>query len=148
MARKLYDITMFLKTFEERCKRFNISMDECVKRYKYVREWALYKKGIICRDGVLVHLADGSPVTSDKVGTAAETKAQKRPVAPDAPESDPKAPRPVLQYTKTGEFVREWPSVMECERSGFCHGNVSPCCYGKRKTAYGYIWKFKDTTNQ
>lgn len=145
MPRKLYDITIFLKTFEERCKRFNISMDECVKRYKYVREWALYKKGIICRDGVLVHLADGSPVTSDKVGpNAAKTKAPRAAVSPDAPKSDSKAPRAILQYTLSGEFVKEWPSMMECERNGFPHGNVSPCCCGRRKSAYGYIWKFKD----
>ncbi len=135
MARKLYDITIFLDTFKRRCEKFGISMEECVKRYKYVKEWALYKKGIICRDGILMHL-DGSPVE--------KTKAPRAAAAPDAPKPDSKAPRPVLQYTLEGKLVKEWSSMMEAERNGFPHGNVSPCCAGKRKSAYGYIWKFKD----
>ena len=53
--------------------------------------------------------------------------------------------KPVLQFTLDGEFVREWPSTMECERNGFSSGNVSACCRGERKTAYGYIWKYKET---
>ena len=138
-----------MDVFEQRCKKFGISMEECVRRYGYVREFNLYKKGIICRDGVLVHL-DGSPVTpgSVKVSTVEKTKAPRAAVAPDAPKSDSKTPRPILQYTKTGELVKEWPSMMEAERNGFCHGNVSPCCLGKRKSAYGYLWRYKDTTNQ
>ena len=51
--------------------------------------------------------------------------------------------KPVLQFTLDGEFVREWPSTMECERNGFSSGNVSACCRGEKKTAYGYIWKYK-----
>lgn len=138
MPRKLYDITIFLKTFEERSKRYGISLEETARRAGYSREWKLYKKGIICRDGILMHL-DGSPVEKTKAPRAA---------APDAPKSDTKAPRPILQYTLTGEFVKEWPSMMEVERNGFPHGNVSPCCQGKRKSAYGYLWRYKDTINQ
>ena len=51
--------------------------------------------------------------------------------------------KPVLQFTLDGEFVREWPSTMECERNGFSSGNVSACCRGERKTAYGFIWMYK-----
>lgn len=51
----------------------------------------------------------------------------------------------VLQFTKAGEFVREWPSVNEVERQlGFSHSNISNCCSGKRKSAYKYIWKYKE----
>lgn len=51
----------------------------------------------------------------------------------------------VLQYTKTDNFVKEWQSTKEVERQlGFSHGNISNCCHGKHKTAYGYIWKYKD----
>lgn len=50
----------------------------------------------------------------------------------------------VLQYTKSGEFVREWPSLMEVKRQlGFYQGNISKCCNGKRYSANGYIWKYK-----
>ena len=56
-----------------------------------------------------------------------------------------KCSKPVLQFTLDGEFIREWPSAMECERNGFDQSNVSACCRGKIKSAYGYIWKYKET---
>lgn len=134
---KLHDITIFLDVFKQRCEKYGTTMEETCRRAGYSREWKLYKnQGIICRDDILVHLADGSPVE--------KTKAPRAAVAPDAPKSDSRTPRPVLQFTKTGEFVREWSSMMEAERDGFCHGNVSLCCLGRRKSAYGYIWKYKD----
>ena len=56
-----------------------------------------------------------------------------------------KLSKPILQYTKSGEFVREWKSMNGVQRNlGFYHGNISFCCTGRRKSAYGYIWKFKD----
>ena len=146
MARKLYDITIVLDMWKRWCKKYNLTMDECAKKYKYVREWALYKQGIICRDGVLVHL-DGTPITPGTVGPNAPKTGPKAPMAVSPDVAKTKTPRPVLQYTLSGEFVKEWPSVMECERNGFPHGNVSPCCQGKRKSAYGYLWRYKDSTN-
>ena len=53
--------------------------------------------------------------------------------------------KPVLQFTLDGEFVREWPSIHECGRNGFDFRNVSACCRGRIKSAYGYIWKYKET---
>ena len=50
----------------------------------------------------------------------------------------------VLQFTLDGEFIREWPSIMECERNGFDKGAVWRCCNGKQKSAYGYIWRYKE----
>ena len=49
----------------------------------------------------------------------------------------------VIQLTKTGELVREWPSTMEAGRNGFVQGSVSNCCRGKLKSHKGYIWKYK-----
>ena len=55
-----------------------------------------------------------------------------------------KCTKPVLQFTKSGEFIREWPSAHEVERVlGFFQGGISMCCLGKTKSAYGFIWKFK-----
>ena len=54
-----------------------------------------------------------------------------------------KKSKPVLQYTKNGEFVREWPSTAECGRNGFEYGAVSACCRGKYKTHKGFIWRYK-----
>ena len=50
----------------------------------------------------------------------------------------------VLQYDKSGNLVKEWPSAKEVERQmGFARSNISTCCLGKRRYAYGYVWKFK-----
>lgn len=54
-----------------------------------------------------------------------------------------KKSKTVFQYTLDGEFVKEFPSVAEVERQlGYNNSNISECCLGKRKTAYGYIWKY------
>lgn len=54
-----------------------------------------------------------------------------------------KRSKPVLQFTLDGDFVREWPSISECERNGFYTTAVCKCCNGKRKTHKGFIWKYK-----
>ena len=54
-----------------------------------------------------------------------------------------KCSKPVLQYTLDGEFVREWPSTMECCRNGYNYGHVAECCRGERKTHKGFIWEYK-----
>ena len=49
----------------------------------------------------------------------------------------------ILQYTKSGEFVREWASAMEAQRElGIPQSNICKCCKGERKSAGGYIWKY------
>ena len=55
-----------------------------------------------------------------------------------------KCSKPVLQFSKTGEFIREWPSTMECGRNGFNKGHVAECCRGERNFHKGYIWKYKE----
>ena len=56
-----------------------------------------------------------------------------------------KLSNPVLQYTKSGEFVREWKSTRDVQRNlGYSNGNISSCCNGKLKSAYSFIWKYKD----
>lgn len=45
----------------------------------------------------------------------------------------------------TGQIIMEFQSLMEIQRQfGYENGNLSKCCLGKRKTAYGYIWKYKE----
>ena len=51
--------------------------------------------------------------------------------------------KPVLQYTLDGQFVAEYSSIIEAEKqTGIRH--ICCCCKGKRKTAGGYIWRYKD----
>lgn len=54
-----------------------------------------------------------------------------------------KLSKPVLQYTLDGQFVREWPSTMECGRNGFNHSAVAACCRGELKKYKDFIWKYK-----
>ena len=57
--------------------------------------------------------------------------------------------KPVLQYTKSGEFVKEWKSARDVQRNlGYFGTYISSCCLGKRKSAYGFIWKFKDSKDE
>lgn len=58
-----------------------------------------------------------------------------------------KKSKTVLQYTLDGEFVAEWPSIMEIARKlGYHRGGIGKCCNNRPmyKSAYGYIWKFKE----
>ena len=56
-----------------------------------------------------------------------------------------KLSKPVLQFTKDGEFVREWKSATDVQRTlGYFQNHISNCCNGKCKSSNGFIWKFKD----
>lgn len=52
--------------------------------------------------------------------------------------------RPVLQLTKTGEFIREWITGAEAARElHLDKANLNACCKGKKKSCGGYVWKYK-----
>lgn len=52
----------------------------------------------------------------------------------------------VLQFDKNNNFIAEYASVKEAERAmgRFTSTHITDVCNGKRKTAYQYIWKWKD----
>ena len=48
----------------------------------------------------------------------------------------------LLQYSKNGEFIREWYGANEVERNLWISScNISTCCNWKQKTAWWFIWK-------
>lgn len=52
---------------------------------------------------------------------------------------------PVEQYTKDGKFVAEYPSMQEASRqTGICQSCISQVCNGIRKSAGGFIFRFKE----
>ena len=53
-----------------------------------------------------------------------------------------KLKKPILQYTLDGELVREWPSATDVGQE--VKGNIRHCLRGEQKTAYNYIWKYKE----
>ena len=52
----------------------------------------------------------------------------------------------VIQYSVDGQFIKEWgsPTDAEVSISGKPTGAISHCAKGKTKTAYGYVWKYKE----
>ena len=53
--------------------------------------------------------------------------------------------RKILQYSKSEEFIREWPSSHEVERVlKIAQTNITQCCKGKRKSAGSFIWRYKE----
>lgn len=54
-----------------------------------------------------------------------------------------KLKKAVLQFNKDGVLVKEWESgTLAYKQTNICH--ISDCCNGNRKSAGGYIWKYKD----
>ena len=50
--------------------------------------------------------------------------------------------KPILQFDLDGNFIREWECASDVGnevRSNICH-----CLNGDQKTAYNYIWKYKE----
>lgn len=51
--------------------------------------------------------------------------------------------RIVQQFDLLGTFIQDWPSV-EKARVELKVGHIDACCRGERKSAGGFIWKYKD----
>ena len=52
-------------------------------------------------------------------------------------------PKVVLQYSKDGDFIKEWPYAAAAEKE-LGISSIGLACKGKLKFAGGYIWKYKD----
>ena len=53
--------------------------------------------------------------------------------------------RRLLQCDLHGVCIKEWESAVEVEgATGINQGNIRNCCNGKRPTAGGYIWRYKE----
>lgn len=50
--------------------------------------------------------------------------------------------KPILQFTLDGEFVREWPSATDVGQE--VKKQINNCLRGRAKSAYNYLWKYKD----
>ena len=51
--------------------------------------------------------------------------------------------KPVEQYDKFGVLINSYNSITEASKiTGVNSSNIGECCYGRRKSAGNYIWKF------
>ena len=56
---------------------------------------------------------------------------------------------PIAQYLKNGDFIREWECAQyAAEYYGFSASNITACCRGRLKSAYGFLWKYKTDYEQ
>lgn len=51
--------------------------------------------------------------------------------------------RPVAQYDKENNFIKEWKSALDAEQGcGVSRCHIATVCKGKRQSAGGYIWRY------
>lgn len=51
----------------------------------------------------------------------------------------------IIQFDKYGNFIKEWRSARDAQKeTKISHSHIGECCNNKRKSAGGYIWKFKE----
>lgn len=53
--------------------------------------------------------------------------------------------KPIYQFSLEGNLIKMFESTREVERElGYRNSNISSCARGKYKTAYGYVWRYKE----
>jgi len=56
--------------------------------------------------------------------------------------------KPILQFDLNNNFIKEFISTKDAERqTGLSHKQIGRVALGQRTTAYGYIWRYKENTN-
>lgn len=55
-----------------------------------------------------------------------------------------KTRKAIIQYDKNNKFIKEWASVTDACKF-YNNNSICECCKNKRKTANGYIWKYKES---
>lgn len=51
----------------------------------------------------------------------------------------------ILQFSKDGELIAEYSSIMEASRQTGCNNShICECCKGERKSTGRYIWKYRE----
>lgn len=49
----------------------------------------------------------------------------------------------VYQYTKEGQFVKEWDCSVSCQKEGFSPSSIRRCCKGEYSQHKGYRWSYE-----
>ena len=66
-----------------------------------------------------------------------------RPLSISTKNTNGKKSKAVRQFTLSGEFVAEYPSLHEAERqTGFSCKNIHHAVRSSQRTAYGYVWEY------
>jgi len=133
----------------------NITWEKACELEKY---WISHYGRLDLKKGNLVNLTDGGEGTFGKLHSVETRKKQseakignKNPFYNKKRKSHTEwlltnhpNKKSILQFDINGNFIKEWESARKVyQEINIEYKNISACCYGKRKTAGGYIWKFK-----
>lgn len=109
------------------------------KKAKYVKP--RIKIIIKCSNNELQKEKPYRGIIKNKIIINLDSKKEKR--ALKAAKNSPRS-KVTLQYSLQGEFIQEWPSAgTPAKLYGITRGNIHECCKGNRKSAGGFIWKYK-----
>ena len=50
---------------------------------------------------------------------------------------------PIIQYDSEGKFIKEWPSILDAQETLKIY-HIGMVCAGRRKSAGGYLWSYKN----
>ena len=54
---------------------------------------------------------------------------------------------PILQFSKDGTLIKEWPSLNEAGRQlGIAQQNICACLKGRYKSAGGFVWRYASSS--
>lgn len=57
--------------------------------------------------------------------------------------------RPVYQYSKDGTFIKKWDYMNEAAKTlNLSRGAISNVCLGRAKTSGGFVWSYKDRSDE
>lgn len=57
---------------------------------------------------------------------------------------NPRAKR-IIQYDLNNNFIKEWDCIKHAAQAlGVCRTGIGNCCGGRRKSAAGYLWRYKE----
>ena len=97
------------------------------------------------KDGLEVNHIDENKQNNQANNLEWVTKSQNNRHGTKVERQSAKVKKAILQYDLQGNFLQEWNSATDAEKSlsGKFTGAISHCICGNTKTAYGYVWKAK-----
>ena len=55
---------------------------------------------------------------------------------------------PIIQFSKDGTLIKEWPSLSEaCRQLGIPQSNICHCIKGRLKSTGGFVWRYASSSD-
>lgn len=87
----------------------------------------------------------GKTLSEETKNKISKSKTGKKPTEETCRKIGNSHKKPIIQYSKNGEFIKEWSSIKEAseelEIDGSC---IVKVCKGIQKTSGGFTWKYKN----